>query len=349
MTAEIRAHPPCILHRDDGQALIYAGKVHAFNAESETAKSWLAMWACIEEIRDGNHVVYIDFEDSETGVVERLEALGADPALLYGPDRLFHYVRPDDPIDRVAIARLANLDATLVVLDGVTEAMSQNGWSIKENDDVALFLASLPRVFARAGAAVIQIDHVVKNKADRGDDAIGGIHKRAGIDGASYKLETLRPFGRGMAGAARITVTKDRPGHVRPNCVAGKTVGEVRLASIGDTVTLTVASPDSITNPDGGFRPTVLMERISRFVEDANVLDETPTSNTILAGVTGDKNAKRTALAKLTEEGYLTTATGRRNSHLHTSVKPYRDTADPASPHHKPTTDSDDPAEEEMF
>src|SRR5205823_5913181 len=83
---------PTILHRDDGQALIYPGKIHAFNAESESGKSWLALAACAEQLAYRHHVIYIDFEDGAEGITERLDELDVPLALLYGPDRVFHYV-----------------------------------------------------------------------------------------------------------------------------------------------------------------------------------------------------------------------------------------------------------------
>jgi hypothetical protein len=142
VNGEQLTQPPSMLHRDDGQALIYAGQVHAFNAESESGKTWLALAACVEQLNTGSHVIYVDLEDGAEGITERLASLGAHLGLLYGPDRLFHYVRPDDPIDPTAITRLARLGASLVIIDGVTEAMTMNGLSIKENDDVAVFLNS---------------------------------------------------------------------------------------------------------------------------------------------------------------------------------------------------------------
>ena len=347
VNGEQLTRPPTMLHRDDGLALIYPGEIHAFNAESESGKTWLALAAVVEELNTGSHVIYVDNEDSAEGITERLASLGAHLGLLYGPDRLFHYVRPDDPIDTAAITRLARIGASLVVIDGVTEAMSMNGFSIKENDDVALFLKLLPRVFARAGAAVILIDHVVKNKQERGNDAIGGQHKRAGI-AASYKLEMLRPFGRNMGGSARIITTKDRFGHVRAGCAGGRTAGELRLVSSGSQVTLTIAAPSSIVDPDATFRPTVLMERISRAIEEANAGGIHPSGNDILKIAAGKKTAKLTALKALVTEGFVEARPGRGGAHHHVSIKPYREIDDPSTPLYD-NTQRDEDEEVETF
>jgi len=115
--------------------------------------------------------------------------------------------------------------------DGVTEAMSLQGLELKDNADVAKFVVLLPRSLARMGGAVVLVDHVAKDRNGRGRFAIGAQHKLAGIDGAAYSIEVIRPFGRGMRGLSRLTVTKDRPGFVRPNAAYGKGAGPVHLHS----------------------------------------------------------------------------------------------------------------------
>jgi hypothetical protein len=49
--------------------------------------------------------------------------------------------------------------------------------------------------------------------------------KLAGLDGAAYSVEALRPFGRSMhtptEGIIRLTISKDRAGWVRGRCGHG--------------------------------------------------------------------------------------------------------------------------------
>ena len=63
---------PELLRRDDGVPLVYIGKLHSINGERESGKSWLALLACLQEMRLGRHVNYVDFEDSASSVVGRL-------------------------------------------------------------------------------------------------------------------------------------------------------------------------------------------------------------------------------------------------------------------------------------
>lgn len=309
---------PTILHRTDGQHLLYAGKVNAFNAESESGKSWAALFACAETIWLGQHAVYLDFEDSPEGIIERLLALGVD---IDDIEDRFHYIRPDDPIDLAAIAALTSLleqhEPALVVIDGVTEVMVQNGWSIIDNDDVARFYAALPKRIARHGPAVLLIDHVPKRKAERGKGGIGGQHKRAGIDGAAYILETIRPFGRGRNGAARITVDKDRPGCVRAIAAGGDQIGELHLTSKDDgSAELQIVPPNQHngTEWDG---PTQCMDAVRRFFTDRptqTLSKKTVTDQLRALGVSYRDKTISDALERLAVDGFLTAHNGPRGS-----------------------------------
>jgi hypothetical protein len=54
--------------------------------------------------------------------------------------------------------------------------MTTEGLALGDNTDVAAWMRLLPKRFAAAGAAVVVIDHVVKNRDDQGRYAIGGQH-----------------------------------------------------------------------------------------------------------------------------------------------------------------------------
>lgn len=322
---------PTMLARDDGHQLLYAGRVHAFNAESESGKSWLACTAAAERITEGEHVLYLDFEDHATGIVGRLRALGVDPAAII--DRL-HYIRPDDPIDAVATAALERtlIDhrPTLAIIDGVTEVMVQNGWSINDNDDAARFLLALPRRIARYGVAVVMIDHVPKDKESRGRYGIGAQHKLAGVDGAVYRLEVTKPFGVGRTGTSVITVAKDRPGHVRGFATGGEKVATMQLVSLpGGDVHLSLLTPDDATSGELRVRPTSLMEKVCDAIAALNESGVKPTRNGVLADVAGKKKFVAEALRLLIAEGFVATEPGPNRSQLHAVIKPYRPAAEP--------------------
>src|SRR5690606_25225420 len=70
---------PDVLRRADGRSLLYSGRVHMLQGEPGSAKTWLALHAVAEVIGGGRNVVYLDCEDTDSGIVGRLLALGADP------------------------------------------------------------------------------------------------------------------------------------------------------------------------------------------------------------------------------------------------------------------------------
>ncbi|MET9876547.1 AAA family ATPase [Actinacidiphila glaucinigra] len=208
---------PTVGSRDDGIGLFYPGRMNSVASESEAGKTWLALLACLQEINNGNHVLYIDFEDDAGGVVGRLLCLGAVPADIL---ERFHYVRPENsPSDVDFVDLAANLEhsPTLAIVDGVTEGMSLFGLELKDNTDVAKFGRVLLRPLAEAGAAVVTLDHVAKSTENRGRYSIGGVHKLNGINGVMYILENRNPFGVGVTGRSTIRVAKDRPGQIRKN------------------------------------------------------------------------------------------------------------------------------------
>ena len=314
---------PTQLAREDGQRLLYPAKIHAFNAEPEAGKTWLALLACTQAIARHEHALYIDFEGGAVDIVTRLLELGVEPAALL--DR-FHYIRPDDPLDASAQARVgAVLDAwavTVAIVDGLAEALTLN--NLKENDpsDVTTFFTRLPRRIAAAGAAVVILDHVVKDRENQGRYGRGSGAKLAGIDGASYKLEIVKPFGRGMSGVAKVLVTKDRHGWVRRNSNGGVLCGTLLLESENDGrhITLDLRAPEH-HDDDHPFRPTVLMERVSLWLE----LQPDPVSvNAVVDSVNGKKAGVTAALRQLVAEGYVEQTEGPRTSKLHHSAHPYR-------------------------
>ena len=257
---------PTMLLRVDGAALLYPGEMHQIAAEPESGKSWIALGEAARLIMAGENVLYVDFEDGASAILGRLLALGASREAI---GQHFVYVRPDEPLPAAAVAGMLERGPfAFAVLDGMTEAYTMLGLSGSDNVDVAKFLHTLPRQVALAGAAVLLIDHVVKDKEARGRFAIGGQHKLAGVV-ASYSVETITQPNRSQAGLLKIRVQKDRHGHVREHQGAGKVIALARIepSQDGAVVAVRLDLPDDNASDDGEFRPTVLMERVSLALE----------------------------------------------------------------------------------
>jgi|SRR5829696_4156495 len=168
--------------------------MHAMSAEPQSGKGWAALHASAERIAAGQHVVYVDYEDTAANIGARLVALSVEHDAILSR---FHYLRPEDPVTPQDVDALAELQPALVVVDGVTEALALEALDMANNQDVADFYKRLARPFATAGAAVLLIDHVVKDREARGRYAIGAQHKLAGVD-VAYRLDVAQPFEREM-------------------------------------------------------------------------------------------------------------------------------------------------------
>lgn len=225
--------PPAVyLERTDGIALLYPGRVHWIQGESESLKSWLLLLAVAQALIAGDNCVWIDFEDDARGVGGRLLNLGVPQSVLVDPMR-FVYIQPTDALydhkSDKALPGAIDLANTLhgntwhlVGIDGVTEAMTVEGLSMLDNTDIATWLRVLPKYIVRiTGASVCAIDHVTKSKETQGRFAIGGQHKLAGTTGATYKVTTITNLARAISdpivGQSLVTIQKDRPGWVRPH------------------------------------------------------------------------------------------------------------------------------------
>jgi hypothetical protein len=213
------------IKRTDGVQLIYARREHTFLGETESGKTWFALGCVAAELTSGNHVVYIHYEEGNpASTIERLLLLGVDTALITARLR---FIAPSRCPQAEWVDALLTPPPTLVIHDGVNEAMSLIGADIMAADGAATFRRRLVTPFLRAGAATIACDHLPKDREHRSRDAYGSVHKGNALDGARFVLETSKPFGRRMRGVSWVFVTKDRPGQLRangrPTRVPGKT------------------------------------------------------------------------------------------------------------------------------
>lgn len=239
LAGEIVMPEPSVLQRTDGHGLFYPGRVNSLYGKSESAKSWIALGACVQEMARGDRVMFIDFEDEPAGTLARVRALGV------GDDDIknqFIYVHPEGPIaemqryrfggsttadgDRsseIFKAMMDKYDPTLIVADGMNVIYGLHGHDTNDatgTDVVTSWLKSLTR---GGRSTVIVIDHTGKT-GGAGASPIGAHHKIAMVQGTALRADAvLRPM-RGALGTVNLVVFKDRPGAVRQ--VSTKTAGE---------------------------------------------------------------------------------------------------------------------------
>ncbi|OYN89282.1 AAA family ATPase [Parenemella sanctibonifatiensis] len=326
---------PVLMPRSDGIGLLYPGLTHSFHGEPESGKSLVAQAEAARILTAGGRVLFVDFESDPGAVVERVLSLGADRAAIA---ERFTYVQPDGALwQAVELASwLSVLDGAydLAVIDGVTASLALviDGAGSNDNDALAQWAQQLPEKIAkRTGAAVVSVDHVTKNAETRGGYAMGGQQKMARITGSAYVVEVVEPLGRGLRGVVALRVAKDRPGYIRARSGDWRSrdrtqeAARVVVDSTGDEMVVTVTAPEAGQASSDSFRPTVLMEKISRHLETDGGRQSW---SQIRREVGGSTDAKRVALDVLVTEGYVAKTEGARNSWQHSSVKPYRESED---------------------
>jgi len=327
LTGEQTGTPPSILRRQDGAALFYLGRVNGLIGASESGKSWVALLAVSQELDDGNHVVYVDFEDTPKGVVGRLLKLGIKAEILA---ERFHYIGPAEaPMpDQFADlqAALAEHRPRLVVMDGVNAAMSLAGLELISNTDATKFFQFLLMPIVAEDRAIVYIDHTPKSKEDESLGGIGAQAKRAMTSGCAIRVDKKGDFGPGVTGYLKLTVDKDREGMVREIATGARMVGTAIISSDPESTTIIIEVPESSTTEGGKFRPTFLMERVSAYLASAPLASDT-SKNAIVKAVRGNDRAIFEALDRLVEDGNVERVGGPRGASYHRLIRPFSELA----------------------
>ena len=169
-------------------------------------------------------MVYVHYEEgTPASTIERLLLLGANTDDV---EKLLTFVGPAAPVRDEHLQALLDKAPTLVVHDGMNEAMTMHGAMTKEVEGAALFRQRLLVPFLRINAATPTCDHFpLAHDAGR-VEAYGSVHKGNAMGGPRFALENVETFGRGMRGRSSLYVTKDRFGflwkHGRPTKVSNK-------------------------------------------------------------------------------------------------------------------------------
>lgn len=316
--------PASLMPRSDGVCLLYPGLTHSIHGESESGKSWIVQAESARVMRNGGTVLYIDFESGPVYLVRRLLDLGCTREQLATQ---FFYVHPEvkpgtDLAEYGAWSAIFAARFTLCVIDGVTDALGLWGLSTKDNDEFSAFAKQVPRrIAAETGAAVVMVDHVVKDRDSRGRFAIGGQAKMATLDGAAYVVDVVERLGKGVRGVLSLGVAKDRPGGVRGH---GEAQNSHRIQPIAEFVLDSTDYPRSmlvVLNPppkgDVEDQSDERKNRIRRFLRDY----PQSSRNEIYDAVKGNKDAMITAIQSMVDDGEMVIERiGQK--HTHTLISP---------------------------
>lgn len=318
--------PPVYGVRQDGHALFYAGKVNGLIGDPETAKTWLAQIAIIEALQAGHTAAMIDVDhNGPDHTAARLALLGARLEHLANPER-FRYYEPEDGEElRAAVTELTTWSPHVLVVDSIGEIFPMLGVNTNDGDEITGALRTICTRPAATGTCVITIDHLPKSHEARSTGfAIGSIAKKRMIRGSYLRVDAKVKPVPGGTGIITLRIEKDTNGELRKSSGGGY-AGTLTLDSTQPHVTTWTIGRDTMpTNDDGTMRPTSLMERISRYVEDndqANFRD-------IKEAITAKDKWLRDAIHLLVVEGFVARLDGPRGAKLHHCIAPYRETED---------------------
>jgi hypothetical protein len=278
--------------------------------------------AAAKELLAGRGVVWINTDAmSAAEMYERLHAFGVDDETIV---RLFYLVEPETMLGEKETANLldfvADTDGRYVVGDALNSLLALHGAETTVTEDVEAFLHRW-HPFAKAGCAVAFPDHVVKAKEERGQYAYGSERKITGTQ-VHLGLKAFPKIRRGELGKVKITVYRDRVGFLYQN-----PPGMFVLDSDPETGACRFWFERDRSGGEDGFRPTGLMEKVSRYLErwDGSA---SRSRKQIEEDVTGKRDYIRQAIDRLCEESYAEEVDGPHNARLVVSLRPYRETDD---------------------
>lgn len=206
--------------RTDGLQLLYTGAVNGIVGESESGKTLIALAHVADTLADGFRAVFVDLDhNGATAIVSRLLEFGVKAGVLGDPDRFRLAADESEPRDRDEMLALADdMDAwkpRLIVVDSVGELMPLMGADSDNGDQYTSVHRQVLKRMARAGVAVLIVDHPTKAGPRRGAPATGTSAKMRAIDGFYGLVKVIEKFAPGRGGRAEISIIKDRHGGVR--------------------------------------------------------------------------------------------------------------------------------------
>jgi len=312
--------PGLLRMESSGRFLLYAGRVNGIHGHSNAGKSWTALLACKQELDAGETVVYIDYEDDERGISERLLLyFGVKPEVIL---ERFVYYRPTTRIDHKSVAPLLKeLQPSLVVIDAVGGSLAMEGLNYLDDGDIIKWTFKVPGFIAKHGAAVLLLDHNPKDTVNGALWPIGSQRKKAAITGAQYLQEKVVGFSKTKPGYSKIVTAKDRHGNsAEAEVVAHLKFDIVPVRRKKQTEHITRIS--LVDPPSQELADAVNFKKKAKALCEA--LADRPLNTTELrAAYKGSDNSDLgTVINQMVEAGFIEKEKDGK-SMMHTLVKPY--------------------------
>lgn len=250
---------PTIAHVLEDRCALYSGRINELHGEPSVGKTNIALALAKSVLERGGHVLFLDPEDSGKSAIRRLKSFGCEVATIA---RFFHHVHSPTAGQYRSLVRWARrVKPKLVVVDGVAESMGTMGLDEDKPTDFLQFARERLKPFADNGAATLVSDHVTKSTEGRGRWARGTGAKLGRYDGAVYSAELGKAYTPTEDGFVKLRVSKDRNGGVGS---MGQVILELHFRPGDHGTEIEWQKPKAKAE----FKPTTIMERISRRLEE---------------------------------------------------------------------------------
>jgi hypothetical protein len=266
---------PDVGKRDDGAGVFYSSAVNMVYGPPEGGKTLFVSAIAVQELSEGHSVLWVDMDHNGAEATKsRLVQYGVSEDVLNDPAR-FRFAAPtdSDQFDTITAWTLSNPQG-LVIVDSMGELLAKYGvYSDSDGAYGTMHSQTLARI-AGTGACVIVIDHTTKTQSNI-EYSIGSQRKKAALDGSMLQLKPSSTFVPGVGGAARLIISKDRPGGLRAVCAPSDGKQVAGDFAIGATLADWSLSP-AVAGETKARRATQA-ERVSD-VDQLAALDPAPTS-----------------------------------------------------------------------
>ncbi len=244
---------PDTLALDAGGHLFYSGEFNLIHGDPESGKTWLCLTAVASVLAAGGKAAIIDLDHNGAhSIIDRLQQLGVDDAVL-ADQNLFRLAEPETSGELTHVVNdLRTFGPAVVTIDSLGEVLPLFGANSNNADDFTRVHAAVISPLAKAGVAVLAVDHLPKSADSRLLGPTGTNAKNRTVGGVSVRVTNTRPFTPGQGGTATLELFKDRHGGIRQHLP----ISTGSKAAIG-TFTLTVENETgelhyTITRDDTG-------------------------------------------------------------------------------------------------
>jgi AAA domain/DnaB-like helicase N terminal domain len=204
--------------RTDGIKFVLPGAKGLLIAPPESGKSFFCIALAVEAARNGQSVIYIDFESNADKVAKRVVSHRHGLHC----EKLFHYIRPRQAwtklTQRGMDAMIDDIEPTLIILDGYNSFFAQNDVNTFNPNEINQMIERSINPLMRSNVCILIVDHVSKGDtgSTRSKTATGSVAKTGDADYAlTFEPVVGQSFRRGTMGYATISVVKDRDGALR--------------------------------------------------------------------------------------------------------------------------------------